>query len=386
MRMGVVVREQRLAGLRWLVVSGPRLDAFRALGESARADIRAVQESMPEREALRRRVGTEAGAARLERVLRATRERHPRELAELEALAEGAGVAFDDLLLANLRGDLGTDDGTGCSDLIWRGGNSFVAHNEDGAPALDGRLTLLTLALDGLVPVTVQWYPGFVPANAFTATGHGLVWGINHLQVARPPADGAGRHFVARALQQAPTLDAALEHLRTRPGAGGFSYALGERATGRVVVAEAAGGRTAVVEATPAEPLHWHTNHLRHLPDTLEAAGSGASADSLGRYEESVARGRALESLRAEGSVRTEGREPSAAWFLEALTGAPLPHGVHRTAAGGDPLMTLSTAVADLTAGRVLVRGARGDAAELPLNDFVRGVAPGPAAEPSPRG
>ncbi|QFQ95488.1 hypothetical protein F9278_04010 [Streptomyces phaeolivaceus] len=371
--MSVVVREQRLAGLRWLVVSGPRREAFRALGESARADIGVVRETMPEREALRRRVRTEEGAALLDRVLRATRERHPWELAELEALAEGAGVPFDDLLLANLRGDLGTDDGTGCSDLIWRGEHSFVAHNEDGAPTLDGRLTLLTLVLDGLVPVTVQWYPGFVPANAFTATGHGLVWGINHLQVARPAAGGAGRHFVARAMQQVPTLDTALEHLRTHPGAGGFSYAIGERATGRVVVAEAAGGRTAVVEATPAEPLHWHTNHLRHLPDPLEPAGPGASADSLGRYEESVARGRALDSLRTGGREP----EPSGAWFLDALTGAPLPHGVHRTAADGDPLMTLGTAVADLTADRVLVRGPRGDTAELPLSDFVRGVAPG---------
>lgn len=369
--MGVVVREQRLAGLRWLVVSGPRRDAFRALGETARADVRAVEEGMPEREALRRRIGTAEGAARLDRVVRATREQHPLECAELEALAEGAGVAFDDLLLANLRGDLGTGDGTGCSDLIWRGEHSFVAHNEDGAPALDGRLMLLTLVLDGLAPVTVQWYPGFLPANAFTATGHGLVWGINHLQVARPVPGGAGRHFVARAMQQAPTLDAALEHLRTRPGAGGFSYALGECATGRVVVAEAAGGRTAVVEATPAEPLHWHTNHLRHLPDALDTADAGSSADSLGRHEESLARGRAL------GSLSTDGPEPSGAWFLNALTGAPLPHGVHRTATGGDPLMTLCTAVADLTADRVLVRGTRGDTAELPLSDFVRGIAPG---------
>ncbi|MGW0843943.1 C45 family autoproteolytic acyltransferase/hydrolase [Streptomyces sp. NPDC002787] len=377
--MGVVVREQRLAGLRWLVVSGPRREAFRALGESARADVRAVREAMPEREALRRRVGTQEGGARLARVLRTTRERHPQEVEELEALAEGAGVPFDDLLLANLRGDLGTGDGTGCSDLIWRGDHSIVAHNEDGAPVLDGRLMLLTLALDGLVPVTVQWYPGFLPANAFTATGHGLVWGINHIQVARPVADGAGRHFVARAMQQAPTLDAALAHLRTRPGAGGFSYAFGECATGRVAIAEAAGGRTAVVEATPSDPPHWHTNHLRHLPTALDTpADTGTSApDSLGRYGESVARGRALEALRPVG------REPSPAWFLDALTGAPLPHGVHRTAADGDPLMTLCTVVADLTADQVLVRGTRGDTAELPLSDFVRGIAPEPAVEPS---
>ncbi|MFI2351730.1 C45 family autoproteolytic acyltransferase/hydrolase [Streptomyces sp. NPDC019443] len=380
--MSVVVREQQLAGLRWLVVSGPRRAVFQALGETARADIRAVQQAMPERDGLSRHVSTEDGGALLERVLRATRERHPQELAELEALAEGAGVDFDDLLLANLRGDLGTGDGTGCTDLIWRGDRSFVAHNEDAAPALDGRLMLLTLAIDGLEPVTVQWYPGFVPANTFTATGHGLVWGINHIQVVHPVDGGAGRHFVARAMQQAATLDAALDHLCTRPSAGGFSYAFGERATGRVAIAESAAGLTAVVESTPAEPLHWHTNHLRHLPDSLDRAPEGPadgvapSTDSLGQYEESVARGRALEKLRPEGPT------PSSAWFLNTLTGAPLPCGVHRTAADGDPLMTLCTVVADLTADRIVVRGPQGGTAELPLSDFARGIAPERAAEP----
>ncbi|MDT7804486.1 MAG: hypothetical protein QOI78_7919 [Actinomycetota bacterium] len=36
-------------------------------------------------------------------------------------MAAGAGVPFDDLLLANLRGDLGSGDGTGCTDLAWVG-------------------------------------------------------------------------------------------------------------------------------------------------------------------------------------------------------------------------------------------------------------------------
>ncbi|MER7197851.1 hypothetical protein CG723_27950 [Streptomyces sp. CB01635] len=369
--MGATVREQQLAGLRWLVVSGSRDDAFRALGETARADIHAVQEAMPEREALRRATAAPAGAARLDRVVTATREAFPGELAELAALAEGSGVPFDDLLLANLRGDLGVGDGTGCTDLGRRGGSgAFVAHNEDGAPALDGRLMLLTLLIEGQAPVTAQWYPGFVPANAFTATGNGLVWGINHIQVVRP-GPGAGRHFAARALQQAPTLDAALDLLRTRPTAGGFAYTIGERATGRIAVVEAAAGRTAMVEAGPDE-LHWHTNHIRLLPDAPDAAlsggGEGATAD-LGQYAESAARGRALERL-------SPGDAPDAEWFVSALTSAPLPDGVHRTAAGDDPLMTLCTTVSDLGRDRITVRGARGEHAVLPLSAFTEGAVP----------
>ncbi|MFI9025939.1 C45 family autoproteolytic acyltransferase/hydolase [Streptomyces sp. NPDC053560] len=390
--MGAEVREQELAGLRWLVLAGERSAVFRTLGDTTRADIRAVQDALPERAALRARTADGPGRARAERLLRRTEKHWPVQLAELRELAAGAGVPFHDLLLANLRGDLGTDDGTGCTDLGWRRTRSRVAHNEDGAPALDGRLMLLTLRIDGEAPVTVQWYPGFLPANTFTATGHGLVWGINHLQ-ATTPADAPGRHFVARALQQARTLDEALHHLTTHPAAGGFAYTLGEAATGRVVIVESVAGRTAAHEVGPRAPLQWHTNHLRRLPAALDNPGdapatgtalatgdapagtreafvsgdAARAARSLGQYEESVARGAVLDRL----AVPEE--EPGADWFLDVLTGAPLPHGVHRTAAGTDPLMTLCTAVADLTEDRITVRGTDGRTATLPLPAYARG-------------
>ncbi|MFF9482767.1 C45 family autoproteolytic acyltransferase/hydolase [Streptomyces sp. NPDC014733] len=374
--MGAQVREQELAGMRWLVVSGERDDVFRALGRVAHADVHAVQEALPERHALRGWAATERGRIRVERLLDATRAACGRQLGELRALAAGAGADFEDLLLANLRGDLGVDDGTGCTDLGWRGTRSYVAHNEDGAPALDGHLMLLTLLVDGDVPVTVQWYPGFLPANTFTATGHGLVWGINHVQAARP-AHAPGRHFVARAMQQAPTLGAAVDHLRSRPSAGGFAYTIGDRADGRVVVVESAAGRTAVMEADADHPLHWHTNHLRHLPvppdasgaATADASDAARAARSLGPYEESVARGEVLAGLQPPVGG------PAAQWFLDVLTSAPLPHGVHRTAAGADPLMTLCSVVADLTDDRITVRGPAGSTADLPLSAFARGEA-----------
>ncbi|MGW1365512.1 hypothetical protein ACWCQP_50655 [Streptomyces chartreusis] len=118
-------------------------------------------------------------------------------------------------------------------------------------------------------------------------------------------------------------------------------------------------------------------------PARFPGQGAGAThgrhrtyTDSLGQYEASVARGRALEKLRPEGPT------PSSAWFLKPLTGAPLPRGVHRTASDGDPLMTLCTMVADLSADRIVVRGPQGGTAELPLSDFAQGVAPERAGEP----
>ncbi len=364
--------------MRWLVAEGEREDVFRALGAAAREDVHAVQEALPEGGALRTWAASPRGRARLDALLRCARERHPEEVAELRALAEGAQLDFERLLLANLRGDIGGEDGdagegdvggagdgTGCTDLAWRRERAFVAHNEDGAPALDGRLTLLTLRLTGEAPVTVEWYPGFLPANTFTATGNGLVWGINHIQAARP-ATAPGRHFVARAMQRARDLDEAVAHLRGHPSAGGFAYTVGECGTGRIAVVEAVAGQVAVTLPDARDPLHWHTNHLRRLPG-LDASEDSGAGRSLGLYEESVARGAALSRLAAPE------REPDARWFTEALTGAPLPEGVHRTAAGSDPLMTLCTAVAELTGDRITFRGAHGETRRLRLSACARG-------------
>lgn len=376
--MSTSIGEHTVGGLRWVVVAGPRLDAFRALGEVARDEIRDVLEGMPERAALQRFVASSRGRAAYDRVVAATAAAHPVEYAELEALASGAGVGLDTMLLANLRGDLGGDDGTGCSDLGWRRTRSVIAHNEDGAPTLQGRFMLVTLAVDGEAPVTSQWYAGFLPSNTFTVTGHGLAWGINHLQVSVPAA-AAGRAFVARGLQQARSLDAAIDYLATHPSAGGYAYNLGEVATGRVVTVESAAGRTAVIEADPAaRPFLWHTNHLRYLggetsgpPESRAATAAHPSivdeaTRSLGLADESKARGSVLDALDLPAG------EPSPESFLDILT-STAPRGVFRSAANGDPLMTLCSAAVDLTSGEVIV-APRGQARiRLPLADLAAG-------------
>jgi hypothetical protein len=376
--MTASITEQAVAGLRWVVVAGPRLAAFRALGELASDEIREVLESMPERGALERFVATSQGRALLDRVISETTRAQPTEYAELAALAAGAGIDFDTVLLANLRGDLGGRDGTGCSDLGWRRARSLVAHNEDGAPALQGRFMLLTLAVDGEAPVTTEWYAGFLPSNTLAVTGHGLVWGINHVQVSAPTL-GAGRHFVARGLQQARSLDAAIDYLSTHASAGGFAYTFGEAVSGRVATAEAVAGRVVVVEAHPAtRSLMWHTNHLRYLggepasPPENSLAGeidpstADEAARSLGLADESMARGRVLDALTVPAA------EPSPDWFLDILTSAA-PDGVYRSAEHGDPLMTLCSAATDLTAGEVTLQPRGSPRVTLPLADLAAG-------------
>jgi hypothetical protein len=355
--MSVVLDEHRLGRLRWIVLTGPDRAAFRALGEHVRGELTALAQAWPALPRLRRHVSGSPGRDRLSAVCQATAARYGPEWAELAAFAEGAAVPLDDLVLLNFRGDLGlVEGGIGCSDLAWCRERSVIAHNEDGVPEDVGRCGLLTLAADGRPPVTAFWYPGFLPANAFAVTGDGLVWTIDHLPVASP-GDGAGRHFVGRGLQRsARTVEAAVDYLRANPSAGGFAYTIGDRA-GRVANVEAAAGCHAFVEAGAGSgPLLWHTNHGRYVP--------GAEPSSRGT---SVARGKLLDTLAVPAS------DPSPAWFLKVLAGAPLPDGVRAEPGPDSTATTLCTFIADLTAGHAVIASRGEDAVAIPLQDLAEG-------------
>ena len=361
--MSVSLDEHRLGGLRWIVLRGPDREAFRALGEHTRDEMAALTKTWGLVAKLRRHVNGPPGRERLASVRGASAQGFPAAWAELAAFAEGCAVPFEDLALMNFRGDLGlVTGGIGCSDLAWRRERSLIGHNEDGAPENLGQCALLTLALDGLPTVTAFWYPGFLPANAFTVTADGLVWTIDHLPVASP-GDGAARHFVGRGLQRsARTLDAAVDYLKTHPSAGGFAYTIGDR-SGRIVSVEAMAGRHAAVEAGPqaagpqaAGPLLWHTNHGRYLPGA-EPAPEGTS----------VARGQTLSAFEAPA------KDPDPAWFLRVLAGAPLPDGVRSDREPGNPAITLCTFIADLTAGEAVIAARDEAPVTISLPDLAEG-------------
>lgn len=348
--MAARVREAELAGMRWLGVTGDRHDVFAALGAAARHDVTTVLDDVLSH-------GTRARATAepelVERVLAASRKDCPLEVAEAEALAEGARVDAADLLLANVRGDIGHGDGTGCSDLGWRRRRSFVAHNEDGGAATN--LTVVTLAVDGEPPVAVEWYPGFVPANSFVVSGHGLVWGIDHIAV-QPPHPGPGRHFVGRTLRHCRSLDEVAHRMTTLPSAGGFAYTVGEFGTGRVATVETAAGNTATVHADPHDrPLLWHTNHVRYV----EAADTRTSTSS-------EARGCVLDALEPPE------QEPDVDWFLGLLAGPPPPDGVRQPRGDGGG-MTLCTAVVDLDDRAVTFQPADGGPQTIPVETLLAG-------------
>ena len=71
--MSVSLDEHRLGGLRWIVVSGPDREAFRALGEHVRAELAALTGAWPVLPRLRQHVSGPPGRDHLAAVRRPPR-------------------------------------------------------------------------------------------------------------------------------------------------------------------------------------------------------------------------------------------------------------------------------------------------------------------------
>lgn len=345
------ITQQQLGGIRWIVADGDGEEVFAQLGALMRETIQEIAGDA-EAHRLRQLAGTREG--QLDAVMDASAAAYPRAWAELTALADGAGLPVEALALLNCRGDLAGaisggagEDAESCSDLAWSGGRSFIAHNEDEPVSYQGLCALLTLHLDGQQPVTAYWVPGFLPANAFSVTGPGVVISVDHVP-ALAPAKAPGRAFVARELQRAATSAAeAVEFLGANPSAGGFSYTIGDPA-GHVVIVEAAAGECGWREVSD---LAWHTNHGRYI----KAAGTRSRGTS-------VRRGEILDALDGPADA-----EPDHDWFLAALDT------VRADPTSGKVATTLCTFVAELSTGQILVRDRDASPVTLRIVDFLAG-------------
>jgi len=205
------------------------------------------------------------------------RRRFPDYLAELEGIAAGAGRPFEEIFLANLRGefsglvppghpaeDASLAGGRGCTDcLVFSADAALIGHNEDGSPASMGRMFVVKVKVDGQPACSALCYPGFLPGNALGFNAAGVVHTVNNL-APRPVELGLSRHFLARSLLDARSLDEAVRNVTVPGRASGFNYNIGSLTERRVVSVEVAPQRHHVREV---QGYYVHTNHYVELSE-----------------------------------------------------------------------------------------------------------------------
>lgn len=238
-------------------------DAF-ALGQALGAAMApAIREVVLELDSVKRLLGLWSGSEHIARLEAAARAVFPRYVREIEGIAAGAGLLFEPIFIWNCRGDLpepGGEDNPGCTSLlaVAEDRTRLVAHNEDGAGALDGHCAWVEARPEQGLAFTSFAYPGMLPGHTFGCNAAGLVQTINHL-APQENRVGLPRHIVCRAVLDASSLDEALAILRRQDRAGGFHHNLGRVGETRLLSVEAPGGACAVREVTR------HSAHANHL-------------------------------------------------------------------------------------------------------------------------
>lgn len=206
------------------------------------------------------------GSAQAAAMAGLARDRFPRVWAELEGLAAGLGLPFDDVFLWNARGDVWAMAPDGCTTVQLPGaGTRRIVHNEDGDPGFGGHCAIVECAIEGAPGFAGFVYPGSLPGHTFAVSDSGLAMTVNNLRLLRVEP-GVPRMVLTRALLDVPDAPSALALLREAPRAGGFHLTLAHRASSELASVEFGAGFCSV-HTVDAPSLH--ANHAIH-PETRD--------------------------------------------------------------------------------------------------------------------
>ena len=268
------------------------------------------------------------------------RDRFPAYLRELEGIADGAQRPFEEIFLVNLRGELsgllstvpgaGENAEEGCTDcLVLTADAALIGHNEDGSPAAASQMYVIKVNLDNGSTFGALSYPGFLPGNAFGFNAAGILHTADHV-APQPIKMGAGRHFLARSLLDAGTLEEAVRNITVPDRASGFNYNIGSLSDRKIISVEVSPERHHIHEVNGT---YTHTNHYLQPIDEQQQEITPSSL-------------RRLSQSRAFGQTASKA---DAAFVLSVLGDQTDPvYPIHRDASPPDDNATLCSALYDL--------------------------------------
>jgi hypothetical protein len=339
-----------MADMRIFNFRGSHFDVGFAVGRTFR---RRIRNALVENAALQKRFlpfhRTPEGKRKYQDLIRLHSLRFPDYLLELEAISKGAEAPFEELFLANLGEEYECYapkcDDSGCSTCsLLTAETAIFGHNEDNLPIYEDQMYLLRTEIVGKPAFTALCYPGFLPGRSLGFNSEGICFCANSVRPAKV-VTGLGRHFIARSLFEARSLQEALG-LATIPGrASGFNYTIGCLKERRIVDLEVSPDDHRVTEI---EGRYFHANHYI----SVSGLDQSVSASSQSRQK----RG---EALLEEGLVQNK------ASLLEVLRDRKTKdYPILRDGRPPDNSITLVTGLFDLDSGTLTIYPGAGRADE----------------------
>jgi isopenicillin-N N-acyltransferase-like protein len=189
-------------------------------------------------------------------------ERYPQYVEELIGVAEGAGVAFEDLSVMNAM-EAVTSDAlhlTRCTSMAVNDertadGHVLLAHNEDWVPEDEDDVFIIHAMPKTEPPFLAMTYGGLLPNIGINA------YGIAQLCDSVYPNDsriGTPRLVVSRAVLASKTPDEAIRHMLSAQRAAGYNHLLAHE-SGELYSVEVSARRFSILYGEDGYIVH--TNH-----------------------------------------------------------------------------------------------------------------------------
>ena len=189
-------------------------------------------------------------------------ERYQKYVDELLGIAEGAGVAFDELAVVNAMEAVTMDalHLTKCTSMAVNetrtaDGHVLVAHNEDWLPEDEGGVYVVHAAPDDEPPFLAMTYGGLLPNIGFNAAGIAQCCDSVYPNDSRI---GIPRVVASRAVLGSRTLADAIRYMLVPQRAAGYNHLLVHE-SGELYSVEVSARRFAILYGE--EGVIVHTNH-----------------------------------------------------------------------------------------------------------------------------
>jgi isopenicillin-N N-acyltransferase-like protein len=217
--------------------------------------------------------------------LPALEKNEPDLLEEMRGIAEGAGVAFLDILTINLRSEIAlTNYSDGCTSILTTNTSRsevYVAQNWDWVGEASNSTALFDIQKSGKPRIRMMGEAGIIGKFGFNDAGVGIC--MNAIRCGTVARDQLPVHLAMRRALECRSFDEAIAMLTSKGVASCFNLNLGDSS-----------GKIASVECTPVgiapifpEPGAWTTFHTNHLwsPNLPEGIRDHPSKNSFSRLE-----------------------------------------------------------------------------------------------------
>lgn len=141
---------------------------------------------------------------------------------EIQGLADGLSLPFEEVFIWNARGDLWAQAPDGCSSILQNSPYPRSTHNEDGDPSFYGYCGIAHVRPNSSAEFISFVYPGSIPGHTFALNQYQLSITVNNIR-ALSAQKGIPRMVLCRAALNCPDHQTIIELLTKHPRSGAFN-------------------------------------------------------------------------------------------------------------------------------------------------------------------